>query len=439
MTNTLRFATALTALLAFTSPVAAQQPPATPARSSESAPVATTPATETDAEAAAAAEASWKNGRPMTIQYLRAQDKRGINVFETTKEPGAEFKGFRLDFGAAFTSQLQNLSHGNTAAPNLVNGVNANQLQSIGFGFNNSTANAVLHAQLAPGIRVQLTSYLSARHHNETWVKDGFIQIDQSPIDLAPLKMLFEIATVRIGHMEINYGDAHFRRSDNGNAVYNPFVGNYIMDAFTTEIGGEVYLKLSGLIAMGAMTAGELRGTVVTPEQRGPSLIGKLGVDRQLNSDLRVRLTGSMYKADKAMSNTLYGGDRAGSRYYWVMENTTATESANYTSGAINPGFRNKITAFQMNPFVKYRVSRCSACSSVQKVKRPPSLPSECGSSTPWTPCTASCRTRACSRASDTTRRPASSRVSPVTRVRTAGSSVADGSSHRTSWQRPST
>jgi putative NADH-flavin reductase len=250
---------------------------------------------------------------------------------------------------------LQNLSHSNTAVPNVVSGVNANQLQSIGFGFNNSTANATLHAQLAPGIRVQLTSYLSARHHNETWVKDGYIQIDQSPIDFVPLKMLFEIATVRVGHMEINYGDAHFRRSDNGNAVYNPFVGNYIMDAFTTEIGGEVYLKLNGLIAMGAVTAGELRGTVVTPEQRGPSLIGKLGVDRQLNKELRVRLTGSVYKANQAMSNTLYGGDRAGSRYYWVMENTTATESANYTSGAINPGFRNKVTAFQMNPFEKYR------------------------------------------------------------------------------------
>ena len=55
--------------------------------------------------------------------------------------------------------------------------------------------------------------------------------------------MLMQIATLRVGHLEINYGDAHFRRSDNGNALYNPFVGNYIMDAFTTEIGGEVYLK----------------------------------------------------------------------------------------------------------------------------------------------------------------------------------------------------
>jgi hypothetical protein len=358
MKSTLHVATALAALLV-AAPAAAQQGPA------ESAPPASVPAATvppaTDPTATPAkteeqeAEASWKKGRPMRIQYLRPADKRGLNVFETTKDPGVEFKGFAMDFGAAFTSQVQDLSHKNAAAPNVVNGVDANQLQNIGFGFNNSTANAVLHAQLAPGIRVQLTSYLSARHHNETWVKDGYIQIDQSPIDLAPLKMLFEIATVRIGHMEINYGDAHFRRSDNGNALYNPFVGNYILDAFTTEIGGEVYLKVNGLVAMGSLTAGELRGTVLTPEQRGPSLIGKLGIDRQLNERLRVRLTGSMYHANKAMSNTLYSGDRAGSRYYWVMENTTATENANFTSGALNPGFKNKVRAMQLNPFVKYR------------------------------------------------------------------------------------
>ena len=49
--------------------------------------------------------------------------------------------------------------------------------------------------------------------------------------------------TLRVGHFEINYGDAHFRRTDNGNAMYNPLVGNYILDAFTTEIGGEAYLR----------------------------------------------------------------------------------------------------------------------------------------------------------------------------------------------------
>ena len=352
MRTTFRLATTVGALLLLTAPLAAQGPDG----GATDKPAAAAPVEKSDEEKAAEeAKKSWVEGRPMTIQYLRAADKRGLNVFETTKDPGVEFKGFKLDFGAAFTSQVQNLSHRNTAAPNVVNNVNTNQLANIGFGFNNSTANAVLHAQLAPGIRVQLTSYLSARHHNETWVKDGYIQIDQSPIEWAPAKMLFEIVTLKVGHMEINYGDAHFRRSDNGNALYNPFVGNYILDAFTTEIGGEAYLKLKNVIAMGSITAGELRGTVTAPDQRGPSVIGKLGFDRQINRALRVRLTGSMYRTDKNLSNTLYSGDRAGSRYYWVLENTTATESANYTSGAINPGFRNQIAAYQLNPFVKFR------------------------------------------------------------------------------------
>ncbi len=185
MKRTYCVATAFTALLMLAWPVTAQTTAvAPPAAAANSDKPAAAPAEKTAEEKAAEeVKASWTKGRPMTIQYLRPQDRRGINVFETTKDPGAEFKGFKLDFGAAFTSQVQNLSHRNTADASMVNGVNANQLQEIGFGFNNSTANAVLHAQLAPGIRVQLTTYLSARHHNETWVKDGYIQIDQSPID----------------------------------------------------------------------------------------------------------------------------------------------------------------------------------------------------------------------------------------------------------------
>ena len=354
MKSTFRFAVSLATWLAMIAPAAAQQTGSVaPPDDLSSAPKATV-VNDSSTDRATPGDSAWKKGRPITMQYFRALDQRGINVFETTKAPGVDFTGFKLDFGAGFTSQLQNLSHSNTAAPNVVNGINANQLADIGRGFNNPTANLYINAQLAPGIRVALTSYLSARHHNETWVKDGYIQIDQSPIEFAPLKALMEIVTVRVGDMEINYGDAHFRRSDNGNAVYNPFVGNYIMDAFTTQVGGEVYLKASSIIAMGAITAGELRGTVLTPEKRGLVYIGKLGVDRRLTNELRVRVTGSFYKTDRAMSDTLYSGDRAGSRYYYVLENTTATESAQKDSGLLNPGFSNKVTAFQMNPFVKF-------------------------------------------------------------------------------------
>jgi hypothetical protein len=341
----------LGALLALASPAAAQQA----AEATTPPPAAGTPAPVAAAAPQDSLINSWKKGRPLTIRYIRPQDKRGLNMFETGKEPGAEFNGFKMDFGAAFTTQVQDLSHSNTALPVMANGVNTNQLMGIGFGFNNSNANLYLHAQLAPGIRVALTSYLSSRHHNETWVKDGYLQIDEAPFDFKPLNTLMKYVTLRFGHFEINYGDAHFRRSDNGNALYNPFVGNYILDAFTTEIGAEVYVKAKGVIAMGAVTGGEVRGTVLSPQQRGAAYIGKLGFDRQVNDDLRVRLTGSVYHTGKALSNTLYGGDRAGSRYYYVLENTAATESAQFTSGLINPGFKNQLTALQVNPFVKLR------------------------------------------------------------------------------------
>jgi len=297
------------------------------------------------------------------IQHLRANDQRGLNVFEAPKTDSVPYRGFKLNFGAAFTQQFQGLGHSNTAAPVTKTDAagkpyNANQLIQFGHGFNNAVANLYVNAQLAKGIRVAMTSYLSARHHNETWVKDGYLQIDDSPLDVAPLVTLMRYTTVKAGHFEINYGDGHFRRTDNGNSMYNPLVGNYILDAFTTQVGGEVYLRgrgrLDGLFAMGGMTNGEVRGTILNPTKRSPAYLTKVGLDRQLSQDLRVRLTGSSFAQAKANSQTLYSGDRAGSRYYDVLENTQSTESANFTSGALNPGF-NELHAVAVNPFVKFR------------------------------------------------------------------------------------
>jgi hypothetical protein len=210
-----------------------------------------------------------------------------------------------------------------------------------------------VNVQLAPGIRVAMTSYLSARHHQESWVKDGYVQMDASPIDNALLKDIMKYATVKVGHFEINYGDSHFRRSDNGNSMFNPFVGNYVLDAFTTEIGAEVYARSDGLIAMLAATGGEVHGQVTAPAARSLSTIGKLGFDQRFGDQFRFRLTGSFYANNKAASNTLYTGDRGGSPYYDVLENTASTETANAWSGQIRPGFSNKVNAEVVNPFIK--------------------------------------------------------------------------------------
>ena len=292
-----------------------------------------------------------------TPQNFRPYDQRGINVFEPLKGDNTDYDGFELFWGAAFTQQFQAINHDNSATAVLDgNGVNQNALLDIGAGFNLATANLLLGAQLAEGIRVNLITYLSSRHHPEAWVKGGYVQADALPmLGSDAVDQLMQYLTVRVGHFEINYGDAHFRRTDNGMAMYNPFVGNLIMDSFTTEIGGEVYFQHpSGVLAMAAITGGEIRGAVERPDDRAPSFYGKVGFDRQVNENLRVRLTGSGYTTTKSLNNTLYGGDRAGSRYYGVMENTQSSFGSNFTSGRFNPGFRDQITAFQLNPFVEF-------------------------------------------------------------------------------------
>ncbi len=291
--------------------------------------------------------------RTTGLSHFRTHDARSLNQFEPPKDEGAAYQGFALEWGAAFTQQFQALRHTNGATPNVVSGVDVNRPIRIGSGFNNAEANLYMDAQLAKGIRVALTSYLSSRHHNETWVKDGYLLIDGSPWENATLDRLFDVLTLRVGHFEINYGDMHFRRSDNGQAMLNPLVGNLLMDAFTTEIGGEAYLRGHDLLGMVAVTGGEVRGNVTKPEQRSPSYMAKLGVDKQLKPTLRARLTGSMYLSNGSINNTLYTGSRSGSRYYYVLENPSATEAAQAWSGDVRPGFSNRVRAWVVNPFIK--------------------------------------------------------------------------------------
>ena len=94
-----------------------------------------------------------------------------------------------------------------------------------------------------------------------------------------------------------------------------------------------------------------INGGVTAPDRRTNAYLGKLGYDKQLTSDLRVRLTGSAFTQNRSANQTLFAGDRAGSRYYSVVESNT-DEKAAFTSGAINPGV-NSIHAYVINPFVK--------------------------------------------------------------------------------------
>lgn len=288
------------------------------------------------------------------IQHRRPLDQRGLNMFDPPKRDSVPYRGPRIALGAAFAQEFQDLAHRNAAAPVYVNGEDVNALKSLGAGFTNSVANLYIDAQLAEGIRVTMTTYLSSRRHKETWVKDGYILIDKAPFASPFLDRLMRDVTVQVGQFETNYGDAHFRRTDNGMGMYNPFIGNLIMDAFTVEVGGNVYYRPpSGLVAMAGATIGQDEGDVTQPQRRGPAFVGKLGFDRQLRPDLRVRLTGSAYTVARSPGNVLFSGDRAGASYEYVLENTQSDITVQSWAGNIQPGFGAKVTTFVVNPFVK--------------------------------------------------------------------------------------
>ncbi len=285
------------------------------------------------------------------VSNLRPYDKSGINVFEAPKDSNAIFEKLKVQFGAGFTQSFQGLKHENTSGG----------LYKITPGFNTANANLFMDVQLADGIRLNLTSYLSSRHHNETWVKGGYIQFDKLPFKGELWKDIMSVTTIKVGHMEINYGDQHFRRSDGGQTIANPFIENYIMDGFTTEIGGEIYVRKNALFGMAAVSNGMIKGNIdelaATPQDanihKSPAFYFKGGFDKQVNSDLRVRLAASYYTNNSSGGQTLFGGDRTGSNYFMVMEKIGGTTAANAFSGRFNPGFSKKVNALQLNAFVK--------------------------------------------------------------------------------------
>lgn len=311
------------------------------------------------------------------MQFFRPNDRTGINVFETSKTDTATFHHLKVKVGGNFEQSYQALRDYNTALPATATGMtgNVNTMLPLANGFDLAMANLNIDAQLADGIRVNLTTYLSSRHHEDAWVKGGYIQFDKLLfLHSRIIDNLMKSFTIKIGQFDVDYGDQHYRRSDGGNTIYNPFIENYIMDEFATELGGEIYYHhSSGLFLMLGATNGELDPTVVAASKidsatgqvnhYSAAFQGKLGFDRQITPDFRFRLTGSVYLDKSANSNTLFGGDRTGSHYFDVMENavvakgTVISNENDYSpfSGRYNPGFSEEVNTFMINPFLKYK------------------------------------------------------------------------------------
>jgi len=295
---------------------------------------------------------------------LRATDQTGVNVFETPKTD-TEFTGPGVRLGGSIAMPYIALTHSN-AVTEQDPAKNTQALFKNSANFALSQANLDINSYLADGVTLQVTLYLASKHHNETWVKGGYVKLDKIPfLHLAILDEVMKYTSIKVGQMDVNYGDAHFRRSDGGNAIYNPFMENYIMDEFATEIGAEADFNYNGIIGVAAITNGNLNPSLAFIDTskaankyanglHNPSWIAKLGYDKQFTDNFRARLTGSVYYTVGAGSNTLFGGDRSGSNYSAVMYNAGPGTGTAF-NGRVNPGLSDRVTALMGNLFLKYK------------------------------------------------------------------------------------
>ncbi len=279
--------------------------------------------------------------------------------FEMPQIDNKPFQKVKVKIGADFAMQYQALNqHADST------------LVPIGKGVNLPTANMKLNAYLAPGIAVNVSIYLSSRHHLETWVEGGYIIMDRLPIKGTDEFM--KNLTVKAGVMEVNFGDLHFFRSNNGNVIHNSFIGNPVMDAFTTAPALEIYFRKNGFLLMGGVSSGTLKPSLVgysgythkyTPYNMMDELAfyGKTGIDKTFAKHQRVRVTASFYYNAKNHFGSLYFGDRTGTRFYMVMIRPTYSSTdvnisdEPFTGGKYGPGFTNKIKAYMFNAYARYQ------------------------------------------------------------------------------------
>jgi hypothetical protein len=321
--------------------------------------------------AAANAQVSFGN---MQNQISRSKD--GINVFDVQKDD-KEFKGMSVDLGGAFNMDFQAINSFNDQPATFVDPskITGYRLMNTENNFVLPAADMTIGAQLFDGVRVNLDIYLASRHHNDTYARGGYLQIDKLDfIKKDFLANFMKYATIKIGQMENNFGDAHFRSSDNGSTLRNAFVGNNIMNAFSTEMGIEVYYKRNGWVSMLGATNGNLnQGTQEVVFTTGPntntvvspSILAKFGYDKQIDKDLRVRLTGSYYHNANLGNSNIYSSSRSGFGFWGVLNNNayknngvdvaTSYNSTSTPEATFNPNFKNWATSIMINPFVKYK------------------------------------------------------------------------------------
>ena len=223
------------------------------------------------------------------------------------------------------------------------------------------TANLDIHAKVLSGFNVKLQTMLSSHNHHETFVKGGEVTIDNLDFISDGFGSAFmDYATIRIGVNDINFGDAHYRRTDNAAVFKNPFVHNMGVESYIQAGFLETLYRIPAvdMFVMGGITNQQVDPSDVEKSEFSstvPAFYGKVGYDSQLNDAFRLRLSQSLYYSAGNGNNQLYNGDKAGtvSDKVFNYEGMQEWDKAFGSSWNAMDGYYD-LTVSMTNVFLKY-------------------------------------------------------------------------------------
>lgn len=272
-----------------------------------------------------------------TIACATLANAKIVQTFEPAKDTSAFSGKPEVSFATDLSFYFQGIS---TAVPGgtTTNGTAYTAIGNIESGLILPTANFDINAKIMSGFNVKLQTMLASHHHNETYVKGGYATIDNLDF-IAPgfLSDVMKNTTIKIGVNDINYGDDQYRRTDNANVMRNPFVNNLAVEGYLQGTHVEILYRMPSLnaFAMVGIANGQANPSDITQSNYNGAgaassdryaLYAKLGFDKQMNEDLRVRLTESVFFVEGINRLDLYSSDKGGDVVRQVY-GTTATAS----------------------------------------------------------------------------------------------------------------
>ncbi|QKF82241.1 hypothetical protein [Halarcobacter ebronensis] len=267
------------------------------------------------------------------------------HVFEPEKDTSG-FDKVEFNFNGDLTFTYQGLSD--------------NYGDPIKSGLSLPTANLDINAKIMSGFNVKLETMLSSHHHHETFVKGGYASMDNLDFVYKGFaKDFMDHATIKVGVNDINYGDYHFRRTDNADVFRNPFVNNMGVEAYMQAGFVELMYRLPSIDSffVTGVTNGEVNPDDVSAGNgKGAySYYGKFGYDSQLSENTRLRVSQSGFIVRNTSKNRLYMGDKAGNIPTKVFAFSTDSNPNGEFNAVWDPvsGYKD-LTAGMTNIFFKH-------------------------------------------------------------------------------------